>query len=473
MFRIIFEKEIRDIIGSTKFAVTFGACALLIIAAFYAGAARYQLQRSHYEASVAANLAELNGVTDWATVGETSIFMPPRPLASLVSGVSNDIGRSAVVRGRGEVIPQGSHYNENLIYAVFRYLDLEFVFQVILSLFAILLGYDAISGEKERGTLRLSFANAIPRHTYILGKAAGSTMILALSLLCAVALGCLLLPLMGIVLSGDEWLRLGLITFTGLLYFVAFLTLSLWVSAMTKRSANSFLALLVIWIMSVMVVPRVAVLLAGRAVDVPSADSIASQKGQFATQLHQEFLDGLSGFSIPLAEAGSDPGRALMSFMDSLSNVRESKMHQFASRLNETRQNRRLKQHQVSFALARISPTASMTLATSRLAGTSLELENRFYEQAGAFQTEFGNFKTEKVGMNAGGVMRVISIEDGANPPPPPEPVDADELPAFHFQDVTSSEAIEASAADIGLLAIFALAFFGGAVFSFNRYDVR
>ncbi len=472
MFQVIFEKEIRDIIGSTKFAVTFGACAILIIAAFYAGAARYQLHRSHYESSVAANLAELDGVTDWAAVGESSIFMPPRPLACLVSGVSNDIGRTAVVRGRGEVIPQGSHYNENLIYAVFRYLDLEFVFQVILSLFAILLGYDAISGEKERGTLRLSFANAIPRHTYILGKAAGSTMILALSLLCAVAIGCLLLPLMGIVLTGDEWLRLGLIVLTGLLYFAAFLTLSLWVSALTRRSSSSFLALLVIWIMSVLVVPRVAVLLAGRAVDVPSSDAVASEKGQFATQLHKEFLDGLSGFSMPLSEAGSDPGKALMGFMDSLSNVRETKMQVFASRLNESRQNRRLKQSQVSFALARVSPTASLTLATSQLAGTSLDLENRFYQQAGAFQTEFGNFKTEKVGINAGGVMHVISIEDGANPPIP-EAIDADELPVFHFQDVTTSEAIETSAADIGLLAIFVIVFFGGAVFSFNRYDVR
>lgn len=473
MFWVIFEKEIRDIIGSTKFAVTFGACALLIIAAFYAGGARYQLHRSQYDASVAANLAELDGVTDWAAVGETSIFMTPQPLACLVSGVSNDVARTAVVRGRGEVITQDSHYNENLIYAVFRYLDLEFVFQVLLSLFAILLGYDAISGEKERGTLRLSFANAIPRHTYILGKAAGSTLILSLSLLCAVAIGCLLLPLMGIVLSGDEWLRLSLIVFTGLLYFAAFLTLSLWVSAMTKRSSNSFLALLVIWIMSVLVVPRVAVLLAGRAVDVPSADAIASQKGQYATQLHQEFIDGLTGFSLPLSEAGSDPGAALMGFMDSLTDVRETKMQAFSSRLNETRHNGRLKQHQLSFALARISPTASLTLATSHLAGTSLDLEDRFYRQAGNYQTEFGNFKTEKVGINAGGVMRIIRVEDGEDPPPPPEAIDSDELPVFAFRDVSSSEAIEASVADMGLLAIFALVFFGGAVYSFNRYDVR
>ncbi|MEE8583230.1 MAG: ABC transporter permease subunit [Acidobacteriota bacterium] len=66
--------------------------------------------------------------------------------------------------------------------------------QIVLSLFAILFAYNAVSGEKEQGTLRLSFSNAVPRDSYILGKAAGSFLALAIPLLILILLGCLLLP---------------------------------------------------------------------------------------------------------------------------------------------------------------------------------------------------------------------------------------------------------------------------------------
>src|ERR1051325_11113052 len=78
------------------------------------------------------------------------------------------------VRGGGELTADDSRFNEVPIFAIFRFLDLDFIFQIVLSLFAILFAYDAINGEKERGTLRLSFANPIPRHTYILGKLGGA-----------------------------------------------------------------------------------------------------------------------------------------------------------------------------------------------------------------------------------------------------------------------------------------------------------
>ena len=57
------------------------------------------------------------------------------------------VGRSLTLDGQPReiigVLPAG-----------FRFLDLDFIFQIVLSLFAILFAYDTISGEKERGTLR-------------------------------------------------------------------------------------------------------------------------------------------------------------------------------------------------------------------------------------------------------------------------------------------------------------------------------
>ncbi|MEW5795185.1 MAG: ABC transporter permease subunit [Candidatus Zixiibacteriota bacterium] len=472
MLRTIVEKEIRDLIGSTKFAITFGACAVLIIAAFYAGAARYHLYRNQYDASREQVHRQVRANTDWNAVGEAIAFLPPDPLATLVSGVSNDIGRTAIVRGRGEPTVQDSRFSEDPIYAVFQFLDLEFLFKVILSLFAILLGYDAISGEKEQGTLRLSFANALPRHTYIVGKLLGSSALLGASLLIALIAGAVLLPIMAVPMSGGHWLSLFLIVLTGFLYFGVFLTLSVGVSALTQRSSSSFLVMLVIWIACVLIIPRVAVLTAGRAVEVPSVDEIASQIARYATQLRDEYFDALNDMSITMAGAEGDPIQKLNQYMDSLTNVRQSKMDELSGRLNERRHNAQERQSHLALGLARLSPTASLTLAISHLAGTSLALSERFHQDALEYSRTFGEFKRAKTGFNSGASVRMIRIHDGA-PQEEAERIDPGEMPRFEFKPQSTLEALAASAVDIGLLAFFNILFFAGAFVTFARYDVR
>ena len=123
----------------------------------------------------------MEGLTDWTRVNSHRIFLPPQPLEVLVSGVSNDIGRTIEMSGRGELSANNSRFNDDPIFAVFRFLDLDFIFQIVLSLFAILFAFDAINGEKERGTLRLAFANAVPRDKYVLGKLTGSFLALKMS----------------------------------------------------------------------------------------------------------------------------------------------------------------------------------------------------------------------------------------------------------------------------------------------------
>ncbi|NUM79110.1 ABC transporter permease subunit, partial [candidate division KSB1 bacterium] len=187
MLKLIIEKELGEIIGSTKFAVTFGVCAVLILLAFYVGGRNYQVSKAQYDAAVAENLRQMEGITDWLMVRNHRVFLPPHPLAALVTGVANDIGRTATIHGRGEVGAEDSRYSDDPVFAVFRFLDLDFIFQIVLSLFAILFAYDAINGEKERGTLQLTFANAIPRAQYILGKIIGSFLALAVPLLIPIA----------------------------------------------------------------------------------------------------------------------------------------------------------------------------------------------------------------------------------------------------------------------------------------------
>ncbi|NMC44623.1 MAG: ABC transporter permease subunit [candidate division Zixibacteria bacterium] len=472
MLKVLIEKEIRDIIGSTKFIITFAVCVALVLLSFYSGAANYRNARAQYEAAQRENLLRYEGTTEWDAVSDMRALLPPEPLAALVAGVSNDIGGTIEVAARGELQPEGSRYAQEPVLASFRLLDLEFLFQVILSLFAIMLGYDAISGEKERGTLRLTFANAVPRATYILGKLIGSLAALVLPLVGAIALGCGILMLYGMPLSGQDWGRLALIIATGLLYCSVFLALAVMVSVFTRRSSTSFLLALVIWVAAVMIIPRASVLLAGRAVAVPTMDEMGSQKAAFSGQLWQEDRDKIVGFTSTASGDIQAAMEELNTFMSSIADERDRKMKEFSGRLNEERTNRLRQRQALALAFARVSPAASLSLAMATLAGTSLGTEDNFLAEATGYQKAFADFIQQKSGGIPGGRMVRIKVTAGGEEPAA-TPINLQEIPAFTYTPIPPAAAFGAAVVDIGLLMVATMLFFAAAWIGFLRYDLR
>lgn len=472
MLTLIIEKELQDILRSTKFLVTFVICSAVIVLSFLIGARNHQIARAQYEASKAANVRQFDGVTDWLRVQEYRIFLPPQPLATLVNGVSNDIGRTIEVRGRGELVNQDSRYGDDPIFAMFRFLDLEFVFSIVLTLFAILYGYDLINGEKERGTLRLTFSNAVPRNRYLAAKFIGSFLSMVLPLLVPVLAGMLMLPAFGITLSGDEWLTLTFIIAAGFLTVGVFLSLALFVSASTERSSTSFLVLLSVWIISVMILPRLSVIGADLFVTVPSVDEVTSQKSRYMSQIWNEDRSKLNSYTPPKTEDIQAVMTGFNKFMQGLADEREKKFNELSARLNEERRNRQTEQQQLAMLFSCLSPSALFTLAASEINGTSIRMEQRFLEQAKEYQRQYAAFMKEKTGMNTGGfsmVFRMVTDDNAAKP----KPIDINELPQFQYTPAAATAGLPAYAGYTGILTLFLFAFAGGAFRAFQRYDVR
>lgn len=468
MIKLIMEKELREIIGSTKFAVTFAVCSVLILLTFYVGAKNYQISLQQHRAAEAENLRQMQGLTDWTSVNSHRIFLPPTPLEVLVSGVSNDIGRTVAMAGRGELEAHDSRYGGEPILAIFRFLDLDFIFQIVLSLFAVLFAYDAINGEKERGTLKLTFANPVARDKYILGKLMGSFMAIAVPLLLPILLGSLLLPLLGVHLTLGEWLRLASIVVGGFLHLGAFLSLSVLISSFTTRSSNSFMGLLVVWVVFVLIIPRASVLMAGRAVDVPTIDEITHEKSQQQRQLWAEDRKRMAAFK-PESTDLEMMAQEFQEFMNELAEERNRKMDALVRQLNEDRQNRQSVQETLAFGLARVSPTAALTLANTKLAGTSVRQKNLFLKQAHNYQKTYGAFMLEKTGMSLDRTHVIRRISSNENE----QPIDPRELPPFEYAGPSIGETVGDALLDLAVLALFNIIFFAGAFVRFLKYDVR
>ncbi|MEQ9310037.1 MAG: ABC transporter permease subunit [Balneolaceae bacterium] len=471
MFKLIFIKELKEIIQSSRFTISFAVCSVLIILAFFMGAQNYLASQIQYEAAIQENRNQIAANTEWMMV-QHSIMLPPQPLMALVNGISNDVGRNIAMSGRGELRADNTRFNDEPIFAIFRFMDLEFIFGIVLSLFAIIFAYDAINGEKVSGTLKLCFSNSISRASFIAGKLAGSFVGLSIALFIPILIGAAMLPLLGIQLSSDEWIRLALIVFSGLAYFGLFLALTIGVSAMTSRPSNAFLIGLVVWIFAVLIVPRASVLISGRLVEVPNVDDITAQKNRYRTQLFQEDRPRMENFK-PVE--GTEPQEVMTQFsamMRQLSSERQEKIDAFTERINEEYLNRRNRQEEVALSISRVSPTSVFTLASTELAGTSLGLQNRFMNSAKDYQNIYSNFMTEKTGSEGSGGFRMIMItteDDGEKA----KTLDPNEMPQFKYAKTSLSTTIPNSLFDFGLLILFNLLFFGGAFAAFLRYDLR
>ena len=195
MLRDIIKKEIQDTIMSPRFVFTFLLCTILILLSVYTGINNYQAELKDHSAAVALNRKNLESQQSYGTLAGlgTKVNREPQVLSTVVSGIWEAVGRMATVNIAYDPSMVESKYSSNPIFAVFGALDLSFIVKVVLSLFAILFTYDAIVGEKERGTLKLSLSNRVPRDRLILGKAIGGFVSLLIPLVIPLVLGLLIL----------------------------------------------------------------------------------------------------------------------------------------------------------------------------------------------------------------------------------------------------------------------------------------
>ncbi len=105
------------------------------------------------------------------------------------------LGNTVAVSNGTVPMKAEEHGPANPYMIIFHSIDLALVFGVVLSLLALLFAYDAVSGEREDGTLRLMLSNAVPRDVVLIGKYLG-------------AMACLLLPLAVSLVGGDSRNRL-------------------------------------------------------------------------------------------------------------------------------------------------------------------------------------------------------------------------------------------------------------------------
>ena len=408
----VVRKEILANLVSYKFYVVILLSTVLIATSFFVMArdfkgrlADYQIIRPEPGAPIAV--------------------LPPQPLSIFAKGLEDSLTRSFEVATTGTEVRAGQA-SGNVIFGFFPTPDLAYIIKVVLSLVALLFGFDAVSREKEEGTLKLTLANAVSRSSLLLGKWAGNFLSLAVPFLLAAGLGLTLMSFdPDLRLSGPELGRLVLILAAGLVYIALFLSLGLLVSSLVRRSATSLVVLLLVWAALVFVLPNLGTLLARQFVDVPSVKALAEKRQQIWTR---EVLKTYT-------EEGSWDERV-------------ATMNGEFDRMEEDYRLKFERLVRLSRSINRLSPAASLMDAATEIAGTGIGDEMRL-------KAEVIRYKNQ--------ALPSLSRDRTAK-----------EAPAFSYRARSLTEVLaDGSLVDLAWLVVLNVLLFAAGTVAFVRTDPR
>ncbi len=161
--------------------------------------------------------------------------------------------RTAEIEEHPEVMPPRGMPEKPSILSVFHVMSTLFGF--LGAILAIAIGFNLISGEKESGSLKSLLSHPVFRDTIINGKALGGMGALGFAMLVMTLLSIGILMMLGIMPTGDEFVRILVFMGFTLLFMFSFFAIALMCSTIAKNSTRAITYTLVIFIVISFVMP--------------------------------------------------------------------------------------------------------------------------------------------------------------------------------------------------------------------------
>ena len=462
----IAKRELYDNLNSLRFALTMVLLLGLMLTNAVVHLQEHPARIQKYLSSVvdARNTLEsrADSLYDLARKGPGNLYKKPSPLHFCAEGGDTYLSGSVEAHyhfwGSNDLnslwrmqYPAATPNLTNIRPDVTK-VDWAFIIGYALSLIALLFTFDSVSGERERGTLRLILANSIPRHTVLIGKFLGALISVNISFALAVLINLLVISTSSAVhLGADAWGRISIVSFIALLYTCLFLALGLLVSARVQRSAVSLVILLLTWVTFVVFMPSILASIASGFSSPMSSDELRVRRNQINDKLWEEYFQKTGVSKLQDIQVGSRF-------------VTTDKAEQ--DRLIEERLMQQVEQIQRARSITQISPAAIVQHLLESFAGTGFERHLQFLENAQHYGRQYSEFIVETDSADPQS-LHLIGVREGMSQ----KPVSPEAIP--RFEDTLSlSKDFNTAAMELLLLTLFVVVLLSGAYLAFVRVEV-
>jgi ABC-type transport system involved in multi-copper enzyme maturation permease subunit len=476
MWRTLVAKEIRAHLVSFRFLATFVILFVVVVGTVAVLTGDYVRKLDEFSARQAETDRYLRTYAHFNRIQNVlQQTQPPIPFQSLVRGLTADVNME--------------DFDDDPLPVMFPLIDLTFIVTILISLVALILTYDAVSGEKEDGTLKLMLANGLPRFKVILAKAAGSVLTLLVPLALSVAAGMLVVLLHPRVeWTGADWGALGLILAGAVLYGAVFSLIGLLVSSAHRSSASSIMTSLFVWALLVLVVPNLSPYVASFLSPAPSRIKVARETARMTDidrdDLGRKLVAEYRGQVVKehpvlnerLTEAevrkrvAEDP-----EYRQAYEAARAAveKAWAEANRVQGEKANvlwddlgrKEAAQTELARVISMVSPLASMSYLATDLSSTGTRNQAHFGRLAQLWgQAFYRDYQPKKIAE----LRAKDPTADFWN-----TAVDMSDAPRFRYAEEDLGGRLHAALPPFGVLLGFGIILFAAAYVAFIRYDVR
>lgn len=390
----IVKREIQENLRSLQFIIMIVLSIVLFGLNGWIYAKKYDEQISRYNQG-------LSNTKRWASTMRTGLYMQPSPLMFAADGGSRHTPPGYWLSPKGNLTPMSAGLR-NFKMPFVPEMDWAFVIKVVFSLYALLLAFRGISGEKECGTLRLVLSHSIKRNVLLLAKYVSILLTIGIPLLVGILVSLSTISvLLPTAISLSILPKIILMTLVALFYMSVFIFLGLLVSSLFSRSSVVLLIVLSMWILFVVVVPNVSGILSDKLSSVPSEFQTARQVGplieeQIWARIHQIIDRVKNGELTDEQEIKRQSDRVF-------EQGREQLQNHYVIYENAMKQRARMARN-----LSRLSPAAQFQYACEGLADTGPGREARFLKDAKAYSGIYDGYILQKVGALVGFSGRIF-----------------------------------------------------------------
>ncbi|RKU36744.1 hypothetical protein C6496_12545 [Candidatus Poribacteria bacterium] len=473
MLITLIQKEVMHHVLSVRFVALFLMCLLLIPFTLSINYSNYRQRQVDYQEA-------LKIAKDDATTVNSMALEPPKPTVEISKLFLTPIPLSIFANGMEESLPSYLGMTRNgitfgipaLVSAPFSYilgqLDLLFVISNVFSLLALLFTFDAVAGEKEAGTIRVTLANALPRDIFLWSKLIGGYLVFVASFLVSFLVGLLILVWQGFPLGEpDIFSRVLSLTFVSLLYIAVFFAMGTMLSTYLDTAKTSLIVAFTVWVLIVLIAPRSGFILAKVIVPTRTEQSIYMEKTALRNNLAKELEDKRLKTVQDIAQGqivtiDREVQKKLSERMEPIEEEYRSKLQNESNKIDQSYQQQKKRQELIGETLSRITPTSSLIYLATNLAQTGKIRKNNYFQAGMRYYAQLEEEYFSKMSDSIiGSKTVVIDSRKDKKILPPPDPTDISLVETFHTTLI-----------DLLLLCFFAIVLTTVAFLKFFRSDI-
>ncbi len=406
----------------------------------------------------------------------SKLILKPTPLSVFATGLEAALPtylgmtRNGITRGEAAL-------STAPIAFLLGHLDFVFVVSTVFSLLALLFTFDAVAGEREAGTIRITLANALPRDLFLWSKLIGGYIVFIMPFLVALITGLLVLVWQGFPLAEpDIFPRVLCLIGVSLLYIAIFFAIGAVISIHFNTAKTALIVAFTVWVFVVLILPRVGFLAAQIIAPTSTAESVYREK----TARRSELRAGLEtargklmgeAISAMMRESNTIPkdGSTVAFGPEHMKRVDEKmapleeearlKYRDLAAQLDRRYQRERKYQDTIGVNFSRITPTTSFIFFATDATQTGQAKKNIYFQTGTRYYETLDSEMFSKMSEDA-----LSSLNHREKIPDLPEPPPLVEL--------SLAETLQHAALDLLLLCFFAVVLTIVAFLKFFRIDI-